>query len=98
MTAGPEDRPVRQDLQHVPAGACGHRGAVHLVRHSPASGHHAAFHGAEIHGTLATIVGINQSTYIQEDFASIVDINALVLRENPEIQYLVTSRRGGTVP
>ena len=49
----------------------------------------------EIHGTLATIVGINQSTYIQEDFASIVDINALVLRENPGIQYLVTSRRGG---
>jgi len=50
----------------------------------------------EIHGTLASIVGINQSTYIQEDFASIVDTNALVLRENPGIQYLVTSRRGGT--
>jgi hypothetical protein len=50
----------------------------------------------EIQGTLASIVGINQSTYIQEDFASLVDINALVLRENPGIQYLVTSRRGGT--
>ena len=43
---------------------------------------------SEIHGTLAAIVGINQSTYIQEDFASIVDINALLLRENPDIQYL----------
>ena len=50
---------------------------------------------AELRGTLATIVGVNESTYIQEDFASIGDIHALVLRENPEIQYLVTSRRGG---
>jgi len=51
---------------------------------------------SESRGTLATIVGINKSTYIREDFASIVDINALVLSENPDIQYLVTSRRGGT--
>ncbi|MDR3682911.1 MAG: response regulator [Geothrix sp.] len=51
---------------------------------------------SEIHGTLAAIVGINQSTFIQEDYAGLVEINALVIRENPGIQYLVTSRQGGT--
>jgi PAS domain S-box-containing protein len=51
---------------------------------------------SEIHGTLAAIVGINQSTYIQEDYAGLVEINSLVIRENPDIRYLVTSRSGGT--
>ena len=51
---------------------------------------------SEIHGTLAAIVGINQSTYIQEDYAGLVEINSLVIRENPDIRYLVTSRAGGT--
>jgi PAS domain S-box-containing protein len=51
---------------------------------------------AEIHGILASIVGINRSTFVQDDYAGIVEINAMLLRENPDIRYMVTTRAGGT--
>lgn len=50
---------------------------------------------SEIRGTLASIVGINRSAYVREDYASIVDINSVLIKENPDIRYMVTSRQDG---
>ena len=50
---------------------------------------------SQIQGTIASIVDINSAAYIQEDFPSIVDISSLVIKENPLIRYMVTSRQGG---
>ncbi|MBP1627625.1 MAG: multi-sensor hybrid histidine kinase [Holophagaceae bacterium] len=51
---------------------------------------------AQVQGTLASVVNINSSVYIREDYGSIVEINTMLLKENPDIRYLVTSRKEGT--
>lgn len=50
---------------------------------------------SQIQGTIASIVDINSAAYIREDFPGIVDISSLVIKDNPLIRYVVTSRQGG---
>jgi len=51
---------------------------------------------SQARSTIAAIVGINSPVYIREDYGSIVEINSMMLKENPDIRYMVTARKGGT--
>jgi PAS domain S-box-containing protein len=48
-----------------------------------------------IRGTIASIVRINSTVFIQGDDAGIVSINALMVSEMPDVRYIVTSRHDG---
>ena len=45
--------------------------------------------------SLAAIVSINNASFAKEDYSALVEINTRILKENPDIRYLVTSRAGG---
>nr|WP_320131250.1 response regulator [uncultured Holophaga sp.] len=51
---------------------------------------------SQMSGTLASITGINSSTFARDDFAGLVEIGTQVLEANPELRYVIISRNGGT--
>jgi len=50
---------------------------------------------SQLDNSLAAIVTVNNSSFVRGDYKGLVEINTQILKENPDIRYLLTSRAGG---